>query len=121
MNDDKRNHPDGERDDESGNPPAPAPGPSTYRWLRRNTKRLATFAMLLHGLKASRLDVLAGARTYRGAAVVLALKESGFPIVSELRPHRTANGAATRIAYYSVPATERAHILADTHRKAVWQ
>lgn len=91
----------------------------SYRWPRRNSKRFAMLIMLIHGFRASHLDVLAGAKTYRGAAVVLALKKAGFPIATELEPHRTSAGAATRIAYYSLPATERANVLADASRKGV--
>lgn len=90
-----------------------------YRWPRRNSKRFATLAMLVHGLTVSHLDVWDGANTYRGAAVVLALKKSGFPIISELKPYRTANGAVTRIAYYSIPATERVNVLADARRNGM--
>jgi hypothetical protein len=120
MNGDRK-HSGGSGDGESGcNKPLAAYGAYTYRWSRKNTKRFATLVMLLHGLRASHLDVWAGAHTYhRRAAVVLALKGAGFPIITELRSHRTANGAVTRIAYYSIPAAERANVQADANRKGM--
>ena len=108
----------GGEDEESNGPPASS-GASTYRWPRKSSKRFATLVLLLNGLRASHLDVWAAANTYRGAAVVLALKGSGFPIVTELQPHRTANGQATRIAYYSIPAAALGDVLTDGHRKGV--
>ncbi len=90
-----------------------------YRWPRRNTKRFAMLLMLLSGTRLTHMSVLASARTYRAAAVVLALKEAGFPIEADLQTIRDANGHATRIAYYSIPDAELRDVLADARRKGV--
>ena len=91
----------------------------SYRWPRRNTKRFAMLLMLLSGIRVTHMSVLARVRTYRAAAVVLALKDAGFPIEADLQTIRDANGHATRIAYYSIPATELEDVLADAYRKGV--
>lgn len=91
----------------------------SYRWPRRGTKRFAMLLMLLGGARVTHMSVLARVRTYRAAAVVLALKEAGFPIDADLQTIRDANGRATRIAYYSVPAAELRDVLADARRKGV--
>lgn len=93
--------------------------PSSYRWPRRNTKRFAMLLMLLSGIRVTHMSVLAHVRTYRAAAVVLALKEAGFPIDADLQTIHDASGHATRIAYYSIPASELKDVLADAARKGV--
>ena len=91
----------------------------SYRWPRRNTKRFATLLMLLGGTRVTHMNVLARVRTYRAAAVVLALKEAGFPIDADLQTIHDANGHATRIAYYSIPAGKLGDVLTDARRKGV--
>lgn len=93
--------------------------PSAYRWPRRNTKRFAMLLMLLGGTRVTHMSVLARVRTYRAAAVVLALKNAGFPIEADLQTIRDANGHATRIAYYSIPADELENVLVDARRKGM--
>lgn len=93
--------------------------PPAYRWPRRNTKRFAMLLILLGGTRVTHMSVLARVRTYRAAAVVLALKEAGFPIDADLQTVHDANGNATRIAYYSIPAYELGGVLADARRKGV--
>lgn len=93
--------------------------PPCYRWPRRNTKRFAMLLMLLGGTRITHMNVLTQARTYRAAAVVLALKDAGFPIDAELQAVYDANGKATRIAYYSIPAGKLGDVLADAHRKGM--
>ena len=90
-----------------------------YRWPRRGTKRFAMLLTLLGGLRVTHLNVLDKARTYRAAAVVHALKDCGFPIVSDLQTIRDASGRSVRIAYYSIPAGELGEVLADAARKWV--
>lgn len=91
----------------------------SYRWPRRNTKRFAMLLMLLSGIRVTHMSVLARVRTYRAAAVVLALKEAGFPIDAELQTVYDSYGKATRIAYYSIPANELGDVLADARRKGM--
>lgn len=93
--------------------------PSAYRWPRRNTKRFAMLLMLLGGTRVTHMSVLASVRTYRAAAIVLALKEAGFPIDADLQTIRDTNGHATRIAYYSIPTDELGDVLADARQKGV--
>ena len=93
--------------------------PSFYRWPRRTTKRFALLHMLLRGTRVTHMSVLAQAHTYRAAAIVLALKDAGFPINADLQTIRDSNGHATRIAYYSIPTDELENVLADARRKGM--
>ena len=93
-------------------------GPS-YRWPRRGSKRLAMLRMLLGGGAVTHLKVLDKARTYRAAAVVHALKNLGFPIVTDLRPIEGADGRPVRVAFYFIPTPLLGDVLADAMREGV--
>jgi len=112
----ERKRPGGNRGEDSGNNNDVSAG---YRWPRRRSKRYAMLALLLGGRRLSHLDVLDGARTYRAAAVVLAVKEGGFPIEVDRQTVRDAAGRATRIAIYYIPADQRGDVLADARLKGV--
>lgn len=93
--------------------------PTVYRWPKRNTKRFALLLMLLNGLRVTHLNVLDKARSYRAAAIVFALKDCGFPIVTDLQTIAGADGHTVRIAYYFIPPGALGDVLADAARKGV--
>lgn len=115
SDDQKRNRPGGNRGEECSNNDVG----KSYRWPRRKSKKFATLALLLGGRRLSHLEVLDGACTYRAAAVVLALKEAGFPIVADRETVRDAAGRTTNIARYRIPADRLGDIRADAHRKGL--